>query len=86
MTVRSIAHMSAAGPVRYGEVPSSTGVLEVPDHPMPIGMTNCTGWNPDGLAVWRLTVHGADMPARWVIEDREFRPVTEPRENSRPRW
>jgi hypothetical protein len=33
------------------------------------------GWNPEGLAVWRLSIHGADVPGRWVIEDHEFRPV-----------
>ncbi|HZW33454.1 MAG TPA: hypothetical protein VFF52_22235 [Isosphaeraceae bacterium] len=72
---RYFAHISAAGPVRYGPVPGSIGVLDSPDHPMPIGMANCTGWDRAGLAVWRLTVEGADVPGRWVIVDREFRLV-----------
>ena len=42
---------------------------------MPIGMAKCIGWDPDGLAVWRLTVEGDDVPGRWIIVDREFRPV-----------
>jgi hypothetical protein len=42
---------------------------------MPVGMACCTGWDPAGLAVWRLTVEGDDVPGRWVIVDREFRPV-----------
>jgi hypothetical protein len=79
------AHITAAGPIRYGQILGSIGVLEAPDQPMPIGMANCAGWNPDGLATWKLTVHGADVPGRWIIVDRKFRPVEEPPENPRPR-
>jgi hypothetical protein len=39
-----------------------------------------------GLTVWRLHVHGADVPGRWVIVDREFWPVEEPPEKPGPRW
>jgi hypothetical protein len=75
MMSRYFAHISAAGRVRYGQVPGSIGVLDAPDKPMPIGMANCAGWDPARLAVWRLTVEGADVPGRWVIVNREFRPV-----------
>ena len=75
MHPRCTAHISVARPIRYGQIPGSIGVLDAPDHPMPIGMANCKGWNPDGLAVWRLTVHGADVPGRWVIIDGRFVPV-----------
>jgi hypothetical protein len=75
LTDRYFAHISAPGPVRYGQVPGSIGVLEDLDKPMPIGMACCTGWDPAGLAVWRLTVDGDDVPRRWIIVDREFRPV-----------
>jgi hypothetical protein len=75
MMTRYFAHISGAGPVRYGQVPGSIGVLDWPDQPMPIGMANGTGWGPAGLAVWRLTVEGANVPGRWMIVDREFRPV-----------
>ena len=51
------------------------GESEPPDHPMPIGTAYEAGWDPAGLAVWRLTVDGDDLPGRWVIVDREFRPV-----------
>ena len=44
---------------------------------LPIGMAMCMGWDGDGLAVWRLTIRGADVPSRWVIVDQEFRPVEE---------
>ena len=39
---------------------------------MPIGMAFGTGRTEDGLKVWKLDVHGADVPGRWVIIDRRF--------------
>jgi hypothetical protein len=75
MTTRYFAQISGAGPVRYGQVPGSIGVLDAPDHLMPIGMANCMGWDPAGLVVWRLTVNDTDVTGRWVIVDREFWPV-----------
>ena len=72
---RYFAHISAAGPVRYRQVPGAIGVLDDPKNSMPIGMAMCKGWDRDGLAVWRLTVRGADVPGRWIIVDREFQPV-----------
>jgi hypothetical protein len=72
---RYFAHINVAVPVRYDQIPGSIGVLEAPDKPMPVGMANCTGWDPAGLAVWRLTVEGAEVPGWWVIVDREFRQV-----------
>jgi hypothetical protein len=72
MILRCFAPICQAGLVYYRQLSGSIGVLEAPDHGMPIGMANCAGWNPDGLAVWRLTIHGADVPGRWVIIDRRF--------------
>jgi hypothetical protein len=72
MTTRYFAHISGAGPVRYGQVPGSIGVLDSPDHPMPIGMAFAIGRTEGGLVVWGLNVHGADIPGRWVIIDRRF--------------
>jgi hypothetical protein len=72
---RYFAHLSAAGPIRYGQFPFSIGVLAAPDKLMPIGMASEVGWTEDGLALWNLTVHGAEIPGRWVIGDREFRQV-----------
>jgi hypothetical protein len=59
---RYFAHISAAGPVRYGEILSSIGILEALDQPMPMGMASEIGWTEGGLAVWRLHVHRADVP------------------------
>jgi hypothetical protein len=51
---------------------------------MPIGMAFEAGWIESELATWRLTVHEADVPDRWIILDRVFRSVKES-ENPRTR-
>jgi hypothetical protein len=61
--------------VRYSQFPFSIGVLEAPDKPMPIGMAAAIGRTEGGLAVWQLTIDGADVPGRWVIIDGRFVPV-----------
>ena len=50
------AHISAAGPIRYGQVPGSIGVLEALDRFMPIGEAYCVTWDENGLAVWTLRI------------------------------
>jgi hypothetical protein len=42
---------------------------------MPIGIAWEIGRSEGDLAVWRLLVHGADVPGRWVIVDRRFVPI-----------
>jgi hypothetical protein len=73
------SNISAAGAVRYGQFPFSIGVLERPMGSggvnLPIGMAGEVGRTADGLALWKLTVHGFELPGRWVIVDREFRPA-----------
>src|SRR5262249_62403075 len=73
----------AGGPLKYGEVPGAVGLLEALDKPMPVGMALCVGWDPAGLAVWTLTVHGDELPGRWLVVDGEFRPATDP-DRARP--
>jgi hypothetical protein len=63
-----------AGPVRYGQIPGSIGVLEAPDQPMPVGMAFEVGWTEGGLEV---AVLGAEVPVRWVIVDRSSGPRNE---------
>ena len=48
---RCFAHISQKGPVRYGDVPSSIGVLEALDKFMPIGEASCRTHDENGLAV-----------------------------------
>ena len=64
MMSRYFAHVTASAPVRYGQFPFAIGVLEAPDKFMPIGMASESGRTEDGLALWRLTAHGADLPGR----------------------
>ena len=40
---------------------------------MPIGMANQAGRTEDGVALWRLSVNGADVPGEWMIVVGEFR-------------
>jgi hypothetical protein len=63
------------GPVLKGTVPGAIDVLEAPDKPTPVGMALCTGRDATGVAVWRLVVHDEMVPGRWIVVDREFRPV-----------
>ena len=69
------AHISQRGPIRYGDVPGSIGVLAASDQFMPIGEAHCSTWNENGLAVWTLRIGKQEIPGRWVIVDREFKPV-----------
>jgi hypothetical protein len=74
--VRYFAHAGPdRGPLLYGTVPGTIGVLEAPDMLMPIGMAQCAGWDGSGRALWQLTVHDEDSSGLWVVIDREFRPV-----------
>ncbi len=68
------AYISAAGPIRYGQVPGSIGVLEALDRFMPIGEASRRTHNENGLAVWTLRIGKQEIPGRWIIVDREFRP------------
>jgi hypothetical protein len=62
--VEYFTNASGPGPVRYGQLPGSIGVLEAPDKSMPIGMVPAIGRTEGGLAVWGLNVDGADVPGR----------------------
>jgi hypothetical protein len=67
------AHISQLGPVKFGQVPESIGVLEAPDKPMPIGEATCTTWDEHGLAVWTLRIGDRQIGGQWIIVDRTFR-------------
>ena len=73
MSAAYFTNASGPWPVRHGQLPGWIDVLESLDKPMPIGIASEIGWTEGGLAVWALRVHGADVPGRWVIVDREFR-------------
>jgi hypothetical protein len=70
---RYFAHIRDSGPIPSGLCPFDIVVL-APDDGV-IGMAFGAGRTDDGLALWQLVVHGADVPGRWVIVNREFRQV-----------
>jgi len=71
---RYFSHVSQKGSVRYGDVPGSIGVLEALDKFMPVGEASCRTHDENGLAVWTLRIGKQEIPGRWIIVDREFRP------------
>ncbi len=42
----------------------------------PVGTASRLGSDPAGLAVWRLTIRGADLDGRWIVLDRRFVPAS----------
>ncbi len=62
----------AGTPVRFGYGPSSIDVVGGIDDPISIGTASLAGHTDRGYAMWRLRVHGVDVPGRWVIIDRRF--------------
>ena len=66
--------MKGTVPGAKDTVPGAIDVLEALDKPVPIGGALCTGRDAMGIAVWRLVVHNARVPGRWIVVDREFRP------------
>jgi hypothetical protein len=68
-----------SGPILYrNAVDRAIGVLRARDYPWRIGMAVCSGRGKGGVALWKLTVRGVEVPGRWVVVDREFIPVHEP--------
>jgi hypothetical protein len=65
----------ARGPFLYCEAIAAIGVLEAPDRHLPIGVALPVLRHPSGAALWRLEVHGAELPGLWFIRDRRFRPA-----------
>jgi hypothetical protein len=74
--VKYYANVAPRGAIRRGMVPVSIGVLESPINNMPIGQASCFRWDDRGLAVWRLTVGGHELPGEFIIVDREFQRVS----------
>jgi len=72
---RYFAHTSQSGPIRSGDVPGSIGVLEALDKFMPIGEASCHTHDEKWLAAWTLRIGKEEIPGRWIIIDREFRPA-----------
>jgi hypothetical protein len=58
------------GPILWKDRYGAIGVLESPDNHTPIGMALGCGWGEGGVHVWKLIVHGAEVPGRGAVVDR----------------
>ena len=68
---------SRAGCVRYGAIHSRIGVDASRSNPQRIGDATELGITTTGLALWRLRVHGAEVPGLWVLINGHFMPADE---------
>src|SRR5262249_43265445 len=63
-----------SGALPYSAALGAIAVLEAPYKLTPIGVATCVGVDVRGHAVWTLNVRDADVPGRWIVVDRQFRP------------
>jgi hypothetical protein len=61
-----------SGALKFYAAPGAIDVLESRDDCTRIGTALSVGNDASGVTLWRLTVHGAELPGTWVIVDREF--------------
>jgi hypothetical protein len=71
-TMQYFSSDSRSGRVRYGAIHWRVGVDASPVDHQRIGDATEVGLTPTGLALWRLRVHGAQVPGLWVLIDGEF--------------
>jgi hypothetical protein len=63
-----------SGPLLAPHDPAALAVLRAPGDRSPIGSAVLAGSTDGGIALWKLTVRGAEIPGRWIVLGREFRP------------
>ena len=63
------------GPILHLDTAGAIGVTEAPGRRMPVGLALRTGWDAAGRALWRLVMHGENVPGCWLVVDREFQPA-----------
>jgi hypothetical protein len=66
---------TASGALLRRDVTGTITVLEAPGGSAPVGTAFCTGANPAGVALWRLSVRGQDVPGVFAVLHRWFRSV-----------
>lgn len=65
----------AQGALLSRDVVGTINVLEALDPSSPVGTAFCTGANPAGVAIWRLSILGRHIPGAHVVLHRSFRPA-----------
>jgi hypothetical protein len=58
-----------------GDTRRIIGVREAPDGSPTVGAAHCVDRDAGGVALWRLIIRGAELPGRWIVIDRQFRPA-----------
>ena len=76
-TMQYFSGDSRPGRVRYGALHWRVGVDASPINRERIGSASEVGMTTTGLALWRLRVHGAEVPGLWVLIDGQFVPAEE---------
>jgi hypothetical protein len=66
---------SPSGPILERHGFYAIPILPDPRARSPIGFALATDRDRDGLALWELTIHDFEVPGRWVVVDRQFRPA-----------
>jgi hypothetical protein len=65
----------AHGVLLCRDVVGTIDVLEAVDTSSRVGTAFCTGANPAGVAIWRLSIEGRDLAGAHVVLHRSFRPA-----------
>ena len=70
-------YVTSAGPdhgaLLRRDVAGTIEVLEALGEATPVGTAFCIGANPAGVALWRLSIRGRDVPEARVVLHRSFR-------------
>jgi hypothetical protein len=72
-----LKYVTGAGPAHGAllrrDVAGTIEVLEALGEATPVGTAFCVGANPAGVAPWRLSIRGRDVPGARVVLHRSFR-------------
>jgi hypothetical protein len=68
----AMQYFAGASRITFGSTDWTIGVNESETNAQQIGEGSEVAITPNGLAIWRLRVHGADVPGRWVVVDGRF--------------
>jgi hypothetical protein len=64
-----------SGALLYSAAYGAIAVLAPRRKRKTIGVATCVGVDVKGQSLWTLNVRDADVPGRWIVVDRRFRPV-----------
>ena len=65
----------ASGPLKHRGAPASIDVLGPGEADGVVGSATLVGAAGAGVALWRLTVGGVEVPGTWIVVTGRFRPA-----------